>query len=95
MPIQAIRVAIDDLNISFVPFLSFEASQISQSGSLQERGTVLIHTIQAKGQIPWKCYRCLDSHKIVILLYARFAAKDPAGDTRLLKSIKPSVFHDP
>ncbi len=54
LAIQAVRVAIDDLNMSSVPLFPFEAGEISQRGPLDERGAVLVDTIQSAEELLWK-----------------------------------------
>jgi hypothetical protein len=47
LTIQAIRVPVDDIEILLVPHLPFEVSKPGERSSLQKRGTILIHSIEA------------------------------------------------
>jgi len=76
LTVQAVRVAIDDLDISTVTLFSFEASKVGHRGPLDERGAVLVNAIQSAEKLLWKCDRCLDSHKIIILPYAGQTGRD-------------------
>lgn len=65
-PVQAIGIAVNDLQITLVALLSLQTSEIGLCRTLQESGPVLVNLIQAPEQLFRKGYRCLDAHKINI-----------------------------
>ncbi len=48
-------MTIDDLNVFAIPFHAFQVVQIRRRRALQQRGAILIHTIQTGQKLCRKC----------------------------------------
>lgn len=58
--IQALRIAVNDLNIPTIPCISFQLSQVGEGSPLKQGGAILLHPVKPLKQISWQCVCVMD-----------------------------------
>jgi hypothetical protein len=65
LTVEAIRIAIDDLDVLAISLSASEFPEIGFRCAFEERGAVPVHPVQADEEISRKGDRCLHSHMLI------------------------------
>jgi hypothetical protein len=87
LSIQALRVPVDNLEVTLVASLPVQLRQIRLGCTLQNSGSVTVDPVEAQEQLFGQGDRRLDSHKTIVLPHRG----EPRPALRVRQAMKPAT----